>query len=127
MKTSPIKDWYLKYRKFIALWLMAVAFIFLSITLGIDKRFTTIVVVLFGFATEAFSGFVAIVSLIPLIGPFIAKILAWPIFLTINGLAYLVTFIAVRRGQTKEAINARLLVSIFLLGIVVGIIIGKLL
>ena len=119
--------WYLDYRRSLAVWLLIGAFVFLSLRLGLDKIIIAILAVVFGFITQAFVALVGVIGLVPLIGPVVAKILAWPIFLTLNGLAYLVTYFAIKGGQARSAINARLLVTIFLTGIVVGILIGKLL
>jgi uncharacterized membrane protein len=92
-----------------------------------NKKITAILIVLFGLLTKGFSELVALIGLIPVVGPLIAKVLSWPLFFTLNGLAYLLTFVAIKAGNKKDVINTKILVTIFLLGVIIGVIIGNLL
>ena len=77
--------------------------------------------------TEAFIGLIGIISLVPIIGPIIGKILALPLFWLFNSLGYFLSIIAIKKGYSKPVISYRILTIVFLFGIVIGFVIGKLL
>ncbi len=97
--------------------------------LGVDKILTTAIVALFGIfmevARQVFTQALFIIRSIPYIGPLIAKILVWPFFIAINGVAYLVTLTFIKIRGVKEVANARILTTVFLVGILVGLILGR--
>lgn len=114
-----------KYKLLLLVWLLILVFMGLGIIFKWDKFFVTVLIILFGFITKAFTGLITLLSFIPVIGPILTHILTLPIFILLNGLAYLLTFFAIKGGQKKEAINAKILTTIFLIGIIIGIIVGK--
>ena len=97
--------------------------------LGVDKILTTAIVALLGIfmeiARQVFSQVIFILQSIPYIGPIVAKVIVWPFFITINGIAYLVTLTFIRIRGVKEVANAKLLTAIFLIGILLGFILGR--
>jgi len=97
--------------------------------LGVDKILTTAIVALLGIfmevARQVFSQAIFILQSIPYIGPIVAKVIVWPFFITINGIAYLVTLTFIRIRGVKEVTNAKLLTSVFLVGILLGFILGR--
>ena len=109
----------------ILLWILIALFIKFSFVYGLDKKDTTAGVIVFGFLTQAFTGLFALIGTIPFLGPLIVRVLSWPIFLTINGLAYLVTFFAIKSGLVKETINSKLIVTVLLIGVLLRFILGK--
>ena len=80
-----------------------------------------------GLLTKTFAGFGAVVSLIPLVGPLIVKVLTLPFFWIMNGLGYFVSVIAIRKGYTKEMVTSRVLTVALLVGILIRYILGHLL
>ena len=104
--------------------------VFYALTyLGVDKILTTAIVALLGIfmeiARQVFSQVIFIVQSIPYIGPIVAKVIVWPFFITINAVAYLVTLTFIRIRGVKEVANARLLTTVFLIGILLGFILGR--
>ena len=98
-----------------------------SIQYGFDKKVTATALTVFGVTSGAFTGLVGAIGAVPLVGPIVAKVLMWPVFLTVNGLAYLVTFLAIRKRQARPVFDSRVLVTVFLVGLLIGIILGNLL
>jgi len=96
---------------------------------GVDKILTTAIVALLGvfmeIARQIFTQAIFIIQSIPYIGPLIAKILVWPFFIAINGVAYLVSLMLIRAKGFKQVANARLLTTVFLIGMLVGLILGR--
>ena len=111
--------------KIVLLWALIFLFIKFSFSYGLDKKAMTVGVIIFGFFTNAFSGLLALIGMIPFWGPLLVKILSWPVFITINGLAYIITFFAFKSGLVKETVNSKFLATAFLLGILFGFILGK--
>ena len=96
---------------------------------GVDKILITAIVALFGIfmemARHVFTQTLFIIQSIPYIGPIVAKVIVWPFFITINGIAYLVTLTFIRIRGVKEVANARILTTVFLIGILLGFILGR--
>ena len=96
---------------------------------GVDKILSTAIVALLGIfmevARQVFSQAIFIIQSIPYIGPIIAKVIVWPLFIAINGIAYLVTLTFIRIRGVKEVANAKLLTTVFLIGILLGFILGR--
>ena len=114
----------------VALTLLIMISVFYILTyMKVDKILTTALVALLGIfmemARHIFSQVIFIIQSIPYIGPILAKIIVWPFFITINGIAYLVTLTFIRIRGVKEVANARILTTTFLIGLLVGIILGR--
>ena len=109
--------------------LIMISVFYVLISFGVDKILTTAIVALLGIfmeiARQVFSQVIFIIQSIPYIGPIVAKVIIWPFFITINGIAYLVTLTFIRIRGVKEVTNAKLLTSIFLIGILLGFILGR--
>lgn len=114
------------YRNAILTWVVMVALIFLGIILHIDKALIGIVVLLVGLLGHAFAALVAWIALIPLIGPLVAKVLALPFFWLLNGIGYLASIIAIKKGYSRDVVNYRVLTMVLLIGVTIGYILGKL-
>jgi hypothetical protein len=114
----------------IAVTILIMISIFYGLTyFGVDKILSTAIVALLGIfmeiARQVFSQVIFIIQSIPYIGPIIAKVVVWPFFITINGIAYLVTLTFIRVRGVKEVANAKLLTAVFLIGILLGFILGR--
>ncbi len=121
-----IKDFFFAFRKIILIWAALLVFVAVGIALGLDKRAIAFLAVVLGIISQAFIGLLNLTSLIPVVGPLIAKVLALPLYWLLNALGYFVSVIAIKKGFSKDVLNYRVLTVVFLIGIVVGFIIGKL-
>jgi len=119
------KDFWIAYQKFILIWLIIILFVIVSIALGFDKKIIALIVILAGFLTQAFSGLLGMVGTIPTIGPLIVKIVSLPFFLLLNALAYILTFFALKMGFKKDIVRSKIIVAAFLVGVVIGFILGR--
>jgi len=84
-------------------------------------------VAIFGLATHAFGLLLALIALVPFLGPLLVKVLTLPFFWIVNGIGYWLSILALKRGYAKEVVNYRVLTFAFLLGIVVGYVLGRIL
>jgi prepilin signal peptidase PulO-like enzyme (type II secretory pathway) len=120
-----VKDFFVAFWRTILIWCIIILFIVIALHFNMDKTVIGGIVVVFGIITQAFTGLIGIISLIPFIGPLVAKILALPLFWLINALGYFVSILAIKKGFSKEVINYRILTIVLLVGIVIGFILGK--
>jgi hypothetical protein len=97
---------------------------FLAFHFGLDKPATAGALVLIAMATKAFAGLVALIALIPVIGPPLATLLTLPFFFLLNGIAYLVTFVALRRGYKLTVVSARVVAAAVVVGFILGFLVG---
>jgi hypothetical protein len=122
---TRMRDFWVSYRKFIFLWLLIILFVIVSIQLGFDRKIIALVVILIGFLTSAFVALIGMVGAIPTVGPLVAKVITLPFFLLLNAFAYLFTFIALRMGFKRDIVRARIISTAFLVGVVIGFILGR--
>ena len=61
-----------------------------------------------------------------MVGPLIVKVLALPFIWLLNGVGYLVSYVAIRRGYSQDVITYRALTVALLLGVIIGFVIGNL-
>jgi len=109
--------------------LIMISVFYVLTSFGVDKILTTAIIALLGIfmeiARQVFSQVIFIIQSIPYIGPIVAKVIVWPFFITINGIAYLVTLTFIRIRGVKEVTSAKLLTTVFLVGILLGFILGR--
>ncbi len=60
------------------------------------------------------------------VGPVVVKVLSLPFIWLLNGIGYIVSLIAIKRGYTKDVLNTRIMTIMLLIGVTVGYILGKL-
>jgi len=107
-------------------WCALVALGWLGLHYGLDAKLVAGGVVLFGLVSSAFAWLLGVIGLVPIAGPLILKVLAIPFIWLLNAIGYLVSFIAIRRGYSKDVLTYRGLTIALLVGIVLGYIVGKL-
>ena len=114
------------YGKQILIWSVITAVIGIALKMGIDQKVVVFGTIVIGVFTQAFAGLAALIATIPLIGPFIIKVLAIPFFWILNALGYFVGAIAIKKGYRSEFTKSRILTLALLIGIIIGYIIGHL-
>lgn len=107
-------------------WAFIAVFAFLGFYYGLNHNVIGAVVLLIGILGQAFGALIAWIGFVPLVGPLIAKVLALPFIWLINGIGYLVSIVAIKRGYSKDVINYRLITVALIVGITLGYILGKL-
>ena len=92
----------------------------------VDKSVIAGSLVAVGLVSNAFAWLLGIITLVPIIGPLIVKVLSIGFIWLLNAVGYLVSFIAIKRGYSKDVLTYRGLTMAVIIGIVIGFIIGKL-
>ena len=100
--------------------------IYLMLYFQLDIRAITIITLLLGYLTNIYTGLIALISLIPIIGPLIVKVITIPFFWIINSMGYFTSAYAIKKGYGKDILMHRLITLALLIGIVLGYILGHL-
>ncbi|MEZ0236639.1 MAG: FUSC family protein [Methylophilaceae bacterium] len=105
---------------------LLIGLVWLGFRFNVDDRVIVGGAVLFGLLSSLFAWMVGVLGLIPFVGPLIVKVLAIPIIWLLNALGYLVSFIAIKRGYSKDVLTYRGLTIALIVGIIIGFILGHL-
>jgi len=90
-----------------------------------DARVLAGVAVLVGLVSGLFVWLVGLIGLVPLIGPIIVKVLSFGFIWLLNAMGYLVSYVAIRRGYSRDVLTYRGLTMALLIGIVIGYIVAQ--
>ncbi|MBI3112826.1 MAG: hypothetical protein HYZ01_14765 [Ignavibacteriales bacterium] len=123
---NKVRQFLSTYRNAIITWLVIAALVQIGFSLSIDRDVIAFVVVLVGIFGQAFAALIAWIGLVPIVGPIVAQVLSLPFIWILNGVGYLVSIVAIKRGYSKEVLNYRVITVILLIGITLGYILGKL-
>lgn len=114
-----------RWRVMLPIVLLIVALVWLGLKYQVDELVIAGVAFVFAVVSGAFAWVVALVTLVPIIGPLVIKILSIPIVWLINGIGYLVSFVAIKRGYSQDVLTYRGLTITLIVGIVIGFILGS--
>jgi hypothetical protein len=119
--------WWRDWKVMLPLWIGIGALVWLGLHFNVDHSALAGVVVLIGFVSHAFAWLAGIIALVPVIGPLIVKVLSIGFIWLLNAVGYLVAYIAIRRGYSKDVLTYRGLTIALIIGIVIGFVLGRLL
>ena len=106
--------------------LIIILLVWLGLKFNVDEKVIAGIALIFALLSGAFAWLVAIITLVPIIGPLIIKILSIPLVWLINGIGYLISYTAIKRGYSKDVLTYRGLTITLIIGIVIGFIIANL-
>lgn len=122
----PVTPWWRNWKIMLLIWLAIGGLVWLGFQYNVDHRVIAGSVVVVGVLSNAFAWLVGVIALVPIIGPLIVKILSIGFVWLLNAVGYLVSYIAIRRGYSKDVLTYRGLTIALIIGIVIGYVIGKL-
>jgi hypothetical protein len=123
---SKIKQFLTNYRVAIFAWLLIALLIEAGLYYRVDKSVVALAVLSVGVVGQAFGALVVWIGFIPLVGPMVAHVLSLPFLWLLNGVGYLVSILAIRRGYSKDVLNYRIITITLMFGITFGYVLGKL-
>ena len=126
LDASPSTPWWRNWKVMVPLWLAIGGLVWLGERYSVDNRIIAGSVFVVGMLSNAFAWLLGIVALVPVIGPIIVKLLSIGFIWLLNAVGYLVSFIAIRRGYSKDVLTYRGLTVAVIIGIVIGYVLGKL-
>jgi len=126
VRMSKIRQFLTNYRVAIFAWLLIVVVIEAGLYYRVDKSLVALAVVFVGVLGQAFAAMVVWIGFLPVVGPMVAHVLSLPFLWLLNGVGYLVSIVAIRRGYSKDVLNYRVITIALLFGITFGYVLGKL-
>tara|TARA_B110000438_G_C15819240_1_gene653505 strand:+ start:4131 stop:4517 length:387 start_codon:yes stop_codon:yes gene_type:complete len=120
------KRFFKRYKFHLVLWVLIAVGIVISLQYGIDQKIVVLSTVVLGIFTQVFAGLGALIAMVPIVGPFLVKIVTIPFFWMINALGHGVSIVAIKKGYSDELVKSRVLTVAILIGIVIGYIMGNL-
>lgn len=107
-------------------------FIVLSLIAGFayyfnwDVKLTAGSAVLVGFYTGLVGWLLGVIAMVPIIGPILVKILTMSFIWLLNAVGYVVSYIAIKRGYSKDVLTYRGITIALIVGLVIGYVLGSL-
>lgn len=123
---NKVRQFLSNYRVAIVAWLLIIALVEAGLYYRVDKSILALAVLVVGILGQAFAALIAWVGLVPIVGPIIAHVLSLPFIWLLNGVGYLISIVAIRRGYSKDVLNYRVITIALLFGITFGYVLGKL-
>jgi len=123
---NRIVEFFRKYQAALLAWILIALLISVGLYYSIDKNAIALAVLIVGLLGHAFAALLAWIGLVPLVGPMIAQVLALPFLWLLNGIGYVASIIAIKRGYSKDVLNYRIITITLLVGLTLGYILGKL-
>ncbi len=123
---STTKGFFQSYWKALAIVGGIAAVVVVGFYFRVDAKVLALFALVAGFVTNGFVALATLVSLVPVVGPLLVKVLSIPVFYLFNALGYLLSVLAIKKGYGAEVVSYRVLTIILLVGIVIGYIIGNL-
>ncbi|MHB1144192.1 MAG: hypothetical protein ACYCZS_04765 [Thiobacillus sp.] len=124
---SPRAPWWRNWRVMLPLWCAIGGLVWLGLHFNVDRSVIAGSVVAVGLISNAFVWLLGIIALVPVIGPIIVKVLSIGFIWLLNAVGYLVSYIAIRRGYSKDVLTYRGITIATIIGIVIGFVLGRLL
>ncbi len=124
---NAIKHFFKVYWKTFLLWIFLVIVAIVLRTTGMDTHILTAIMFIVGILTHAFTELISLISLIPVIGPPLVKIISLPFFIIINFLSYVFSYFVVSRSGQKGLFSSKIVGTAFIIGLLMGYILGRLL
>jgi hypothetical protein len=125
-RASQRTPWWRNWKVMLPLWIAIGGLAWLGLHYNVDRGVIAGSVVAVGLISNAFAWLLGIVALVPIVGPLVVKVLSIGFIWLLNAVGYLVSYIAIRRGYSKDVLTYRGLTVAVIIGIVIGFVLGKL-
>ena len=119
------KVWWKNWKVMVPIWLAMIVLTWWGIEHQVNSPVIVGSVLVIGLISNAFAWMLGVIALVPIIGPLIAKVLTVGFIWLINAVGYLISYIAIKRGYSKDVLTYRGLTIAVLIGIVIGFVLGK--
>ncbi|KAB2321226.1 hypothetical protein F8A86_04905 [Betaproteobacteria bacterium SCN1] len=117
--------WWRNWKIMLLLWGAMGGLVWLGLHYHVDRSVIAGSVVAIGLVSNAFAWLLGLIALVPVIGPIVVKVLTIGFIWLLNALGYLVSYIAIRRGYSKDVLTYRGLTVALIIGIVIGFVVGR--
>jgi hypothetical protein len=118
--------WWRNGKIMLPLWIGIGGLVWLGLHFNVNHSAIAGGVVLIGLVSHAFAWLLGIIALVPVFGPIVVKVLSIGFIWLLNAVGYLVAYVAIRRGYSKDVLTYRGVTIALIIGIVIGFVLGKL-
>lgn len=118
--------WWKNWKVMVPLWLAMVGLTWWAIEQRVDASVIAGSVIVVGLVTNAFAWLLGLIALVPVVGPLIVTALTTGFVLLLNAVGSIVSFVAIKRGYSKDVLTYRGLTVAVIIGIVIGFVLGRL-
>ena len=115
------KDW----RIMVPAILLIIVLVFVGYRYHVDHKVIAGGTVVLGLLSGAFAWLVGVIGLVPIIGPILVKVLSIGFIWLLNAVGYVISYVAIKRGYSKDVLTYRGLTIALLVGIVLGYILAQ--
>jgi len=126
MTKGPKPPWWKNWKVMTPLWAVMVCLTWWALESRVDGTVIAGSVLVVGLVTNAFAWLLGLVGLVPLVGPFVVGLVTTGFLLLINAISSIISYVAIKRGYTRDMLTFKGVTIAMVIGIVVGFIIGKL-
>lgn len=106
--------------------LLLLGFVLLALHLGWNLKLVGAATLLVALVSNLLLWLLGLIAVVPIAGPLVVKVLALPFIWLVNGVGYLVSYVAIRRGYSQDVITYRALTIALIVGIIIGFVLGNL-
>ena len=125
-ESLPQQAWWRNWKVMLPLWCAIGGLVWLGLHFNVDRSVIAGSVLLVALVSNAFAWLLGVIALVPIIGPIVVKVLSIGFIWLLNAVGYLVSFVAIRRGYSKDVLTYRGLTVALIIGIIIGFVLGKL-
>lgn len=118
--------WWKNWKVMVPVWLAMIGLAWWAFEEHVNPTVIAGSVLVVGLVSNAFAWLLGIIALVPVIGPLIVKLLSVGFIWLLNAVGYFVSFIAIKRGYSKDVLTYRGLTVAVIIGIIIGFVLGKL-
>lgn len=104
--------------------IMLLAAVYLAWHFGWHANAVTAGALFLAAASHALVWVLGLIAMVPFIGPIIVKVLSLSFIWLLNAIGYLVSYIAIKRGYSKDVLTYRAVTIALITGIVIGYVVG---
>jgi hypothetical protein len=118
--------WWRNWKYMVPLWALIACLVWWGIESRVEPTVIAGGVVIVGLVTNAFVWLLGLVGIVPVIGPIIVGLVTTGFLLLINAVSSIISYIAIKRGYTRDMLTFKGVTIALMIGIVMGFIIGRL-
>ncbi len=118
--------WWRNWKVMVPVWIGIALLTGLGLHYDVDLGVIAGGVFVVGLLSNAFAWLLGIIAMVPIVGPLIVKVLSIGFIWLLNAVGYFVSYIAIKRGYSKDVLTYRGLTVAVIIGIVIGYVLGKL-
>ena len=98
--------------------------VYLAWHFGWHANAVTAGALLLGAVSHALVWVLGMIAMVPFVGPVIVKVLSLSFIWLLNAIGYLVSYVAIKRGYSKDVLTYRAVTVALITGIVIGYVVG---